>query len=617
MEKEACMRIKGSMICAAILAAVFSFVPTRPAFAQGNCTAKVEGPLEKVALPASPDAKSFVLHLSSADCLRRLSLGNLPPVTELLTVTPDYYARPRHSTYDFDGSWLAMTVIPIRNYGFYVVTYLAPDREHASELASYAGLMNTFEAVETGYHTESSTTTPPSPPGTTECEYDSPEQVFKIACPRGWTMSKDSEGDYFLQVNWSPVGDPTRALNVAWRVGGTPNRLKDGSFALYKDGDDFIKQTLDSYGISGDFALNPADSSANGRETLTKLTLALQQAPNDESLRKKILELASSLDPRPVYPDQAQQHFSAGATLIEKRQPELAEAAAKEFRKALEIAPWWPEAYYDLSMAVALTGDYDDAIQQLQFYLLLKPSAADAADAQGRIIALRAEKESAAKLKEQHQTELSLQHVSGGTQRFRVADAPAAWYPADGSGEAEMYGYTLPEEQPYFANIFRMPNGRILAVSLEPQFDHCDGGSQPVCLFTGDGIVIVDLTHDPCFSGNFNRPFHYGDIAQQTDEICGYQYTVSVSNQPDAIVSITSGQAGIALPVSLLYRGRAFAAYTVDQQHRNLVQVAWSSSDGKAMPVQLGFDDNIKQESQSPTVNPLSLIPSYVAVLRH
>jgi len=586
-----------------ILGGVLLFLFPIVARAQSGCTNNtLTAPVQKVEPVPSLEATTFGVRLGSSVSVRLATV-----LSDEFFKANEFGSMDLHKpTHNFSCSYLVYTVIELRR-GFYVIIYVAPDAEHDAELLRYKALLSTFHPLTDGPSGNPlQIAAQPPPSGTSECS--SPQQDFQIACPPDWVMTKDEEGDHFLQVNWSPRNDPTTALHVIWFSYSVPHRLKDGSLELYSSADDFTRQTLqDVFGFS-EFTANPgAVSSQDPREQLTQLVAMFQKTPDDETLHEKILEVATKIDPRPAYPAEAQQHFAAGAALMQTKQAALAQQAVTEFQKAVTLAPWWPEAYYDLSSALEVTSKYDDAIQQLQYYLQLKPSVTDAADAQGRIIALRAEKESAARSAEQHQGELALMYVNGGAQRFRVADAPASWNPPDRIGSAELYGYSLPEEQPYFANIFRMPNGRTLAIALEPEYGNCRSGG--FCDYTGDGIVVVDVTRDPCSTGNFNRPFHYGELAQQTDIICGYQYMVSVTNQPKAIVSVTLGQAGIALPVAMLYRARAFAAYSVD---RPLVQIAWSQTDGRAIPVELGFSEDIRKAAQNTTVNPLSLVPSYV-----
>src|SRR5271157_1916496 len=81
-------------------------------------------------------------------------------------------------------------------------------------------------------------------------------------------------------------------------------------------------------------------------------------------------------------------------------------------RKALLIAPWWGNAYYNLSRALELSGQYDDAIKQLNYYLELNPSADDAADARAKIAVIQSEKENATQKTQANESVLAVKYVS-------------------------------------------------------------------------------------------------------------------------------------------------------------------------------------------------------------
>lgn len=353
---------------------------------------------------------------------------------------------------------------------------------------------------------------------------------------------------------------------------------------------------------------------ANPRGALNQYIAALNSKPEDLSLREQIITLAASLQPPPAIPSEARDHFMKAAALMQLKNPSQADiqTAVKEFRQALLLAPWWGDAYYNLGRALEADGAFDDAIQQLNFYLKTKPSQADAQDAQARIYAIQAEKQSAARTKEEHERELPLKYVSGGAERVRVADSPASWKPNELHGIFELYGYTVPDENPYYANVFRMPNGRYIAIFLEPDIENCLGSD---CNYAGDKIGIADITNDGC--SQLTIGYSLGTLAHQTDPLCGYTYSVSISSQPDVIITVSSGQAGIALPVGLLYRGRVVAAVWVDAHTKRiegeyLQQVTWKQ--GNVQVVGIGFEDKIERSATDPNVNPLSLVPFDVAL---
>ena len=206
----------------------------------------------------------------------------------------------------------------------------------------------------------------------------------------------------------------------------------------------------------------------NPRTTLNAYIDSLAKVPSDDAIRNKIIELVTTLQPPPSIPDEARQHFMKGVVLMQVKNPSRAdmEDAIKEFQQSELIAPWWGNAYYNLARAQEAGGFYDDAVSNLNFYLKTKPSDADAQDAQARIYAIQAEKQSAAQAKEQHERELAFKYVSGGVARVRVSDSPELW--GIGHNYGGLYGYTLPDEDPYFANIFLMPDGRYLAITLAP-----------------------------------------------------------------------------------------------------------------------------------------------------
>jgi hypothetical protein len=134
------------------------------------------------------------------------------------------------------------------------------------------------------------------------------------------------------------------------------------------------------------------------REDFKTLTAALQADANDEASREKLLKLVPKLKPAPATPVEARRHFIKGVTLQKeaKNPAELAGAVA-EYRLAVAAAPWWADAYYNMSVAQEGAGDFAGARKSLNHYLLTSPKDAEAA--QDRLFALEAKEEKAAKEK--------------------------------------------------------------------------------------------------------------------------------------------------------------------------------------------------------------------------
>lgn len=140
------------------------------------------------------------------------------------------------------------------------------------------------------------------------------------------------------------------------------------------------------------------EAAANSSATLKQQVAELQEQPNDKALREKVISLAAALKPAPAIPEEARRHFVKAVTLQKeaKGSSDFNDAAA-EYRLALHAAPWWGEAYYNLSIAQENAGDFNGAIESLGFYLLTRPPQADAREAQDRTYALEAKRDMAQK----------------------------------------------------------------------------------------------------------------------------------------------------------------------------------------------------------------------------
>ena len=77
--------------------------------------------------------------------------------------------------------------------------------------------------------------------------------------------------------------------------------------------------------------------------------------------------------------DEAHRHFDRGMAAVETaKSPEDYESAITEFKQAVQLAPAWPDVYYNLGMIQEKAEKYADAIASLRNYLRLAPDANDA-----------------------------------------------------------------------------------------------------------------------------------------------------------------------------------------------------------------------------------------------
>jgi tetratricopeptide (TPR) repeat protein len=143
------------------------------------------------------------------------------------------------------------------------------------------------------------------------------------------------------------------------------------------------------------FALLALTTSANAqtpREELQQMVEQLQTSPNDNALREKIIKLAISIKPAPAIPEEAREPFVMGATMLKKASdPAGASKAVDLFTQALNIAPWFADAYYNRAIAREAAGQYEPAIDDLKHYLGFKLTDSERREAQDKIYALKAE----------------------------------------------------------------------------------------------------------------------------------------------------------------------------------------------------------------------------------
>ena len=128
---------------------------------------------------------------------------------------------------------------------------------------------------------------------------------------------------------------------------------------------------------------------------LQALTEQLLKAPTDNVLRVKIIKLAKKTKPQPVIPEEATRLFiKAGVFHQEAKNVSGYDLAITAYQKALLIAPWWGDAYYNLAMALSSAEKFNEAINT---YKLFKETIAagspEAREVQNKIYALEAKSE--------------------------------------------------------------------------------------------------------------------------------------------------------------------------------------------------------------------------------
>ena len=159
-----------------------------------------------------------------------------------------------------------------------------------------------------------------------------------------------------------------------------------------------------------------AEQAGRLREALTHYVAALQPvsegSADGQRLRETIIKLVQRLTPPPAVPEEARRFSVRGQVAIkEAKSPSDFDEAAKEFGRALRVAPWWADGYINQGVALEKAGKFTEAARALKFYLLAAPNAPDAQNVRDQIYALeyrqeKAQKETVAKTEEQERKRL-------------------------------------------------------------------------------------------------------------------------------------------------------------------------------------------------------------------
>lgn len=147
-------------------------------------------------------------------------------------------------------------------------------------------------------------------------------------------------------------------------------------------------------------AAKAAEQAGRLPEALTHYTMVLQKtaygSADEQRLCESAIRVAQKLSPAPNIPEEARR-FSIRAQAWLKDAKSVADfgEAVKEFSKALRVAPWWGDMYYNRGVVLEKAGRYAEAIGSYKLYLLASPSAPDAGNVKDQIYALEVKQEKA------------------------------------------------------------------------------------------------------------------------------------------------------------------------------------------------------------------------------
>lgn len=144
-----------------------------------------------------------------------------------------------------------------------------------------------------------------------------------------------------------------------------------------------------------------------------------QGNPDNFAVRKGISSVVQKMKPAPIIAEEARQHFIMAKTLFEGAgKTEDYDASIAEFKKALLIVPWWPEANYNLALAFEAAQKFDEAKWFMHLYIASNPGAENTRAAQDEIYKMQAKQELVTRQKAEREAKMKAEE-EGRLQKQR------------------------------------------------------------------------------------------------------------------------------------------------------------------------------------------------------
>ncbi len=114
------------------------------------------------------------------------------------------------------------------------------------------------------------------------------------------------------------------------------------------------------------------------RAALATILDKLKMHPNEEVLLQAAIQVAARVRPAPNVPSAARKHLARGVAAfgLAKTRNDY-QSAIDEFQQASNLAPWWPDPYYNLAKTQQRTGAFAAAAVNFRSYLAAAPRASD------------------------------------------------------------------------------------------------------------------------------------------------------------------------------------------------------------------------------------------------
>ena len=109
----------------------------------------------------------------------------------------------------------------------------------------------------------------------------------------------------------------------------------------------------------------------------------------DSDIRKRVMKLYPKIDPPPAIPEEARKRAVFGMTAVKvAKDSKGLDRAIEEYRKAIQLAPWWADLYYNLAMVQEQRSHFREAAETFKLYLAASPKDPQAQVIQNKIYEL-------------------------------------------------------------------------------------------------------------------------------------------------------------------------------------------------------------------------------------
>ena len=197
----------------------------------------------------------------------------------------------------------------------------------------------------------------------------------------------------------------------------------------------YAATTLNRLGATGEAAAQGGDL----RGALTQYLAEVQNSVYESEPRRKVIALVAKLDPKPALPEEAQRAMARGKVEFENvRSAAQWAKPAGEFQTAANLAPWWPDAYFNLAMTQEKQKDYYHSIENLKLYLEASPNATDTAAIKEKLYQLEYKQENAAKCDELIQRAADVANAGQPAQAIPILQEALAADPESSRAHANL-----------------------------------------------------------------------------------------------------------------------------------------------------------------------------------